>query len=217
MRRPIPLAHARIHRLRNSLESDSRSTLVASPRPDTSIPSLHVRASALMNGLWLQFTRREAHPVIQFVKYGLAGGAATVVDVLIFYTLSWKIFPALQADDHLVRLLRDGLGFDFPLEPVREALRGRRFILNSAIAFVFSNFTAYLLNMSWVFTPGRHRRHIEIILFYIVSVVSILSGIALGWAMITFIDLSTTASYLGKMIAAVLINYACRKYFVFKG
>lgn len=164
-----------------------------------------------------QFAQREAHPAIQFVKYSLAGGLATAVDVSIFFFLCWKVFPALQVDDLLVRLLHDVLHLDLSVPDVEEALRGRRFILNSAIAFMFSNLTAYIVNIFWVFEPGRHDRHVEVFLFYLVSITSVALGTALGWAMINFMGLSTSASYLGKMIAAVLMNYVCRKYLVFKG
>jgi putative flippase GtrA len=58
-----------------------------------------------MKRILKQFFQREAHPVVQFIKYGLAGGLATVVDVLVFYFLSWKVFPALTADDAVVKLL----------------------------------------------------------------------------------------------------------------
>jgi putative flippase GtrA len=170
-----------------------------------------------MRHLLKQFAQREAHPVVQFLKYSIAGGVATAVDVLIFYVLSWKVLPALQADDGLVRLLRDWCGLDLAILPVAEAVRARHFVINRVITYFFSNLTAYFINFYWVFTPGRHRRHVEVLLFYAVSLTSLAVGTTLGWAMIHFFGLSTTTSYLGNLVASLAINYVCRKYLVFKG
>ena len=170
-----------------------------------------------MRKILKQFTQRDAHPVIQFIKYGISGGVATAVDVLLFYFLAWKVLPALQESDPLVQLARSTLGVEFALTAVNETLRASRFILISGITFIFSNLTAYVLNIYWVFEPGRHNRHVEIILFYAVSITAIVIGTALGWGMINFLGMSTTASYLGKLFSAVMINYACRKFLIFKG
>lgn len=158
-----------------------------------------------------QFTQREAHPLVQFVKYGIAGGIATVVDMAIFYFLSWQVFQALNSDDIVVRLL------NLNVPAMDETLRSRNFVINSGIAFIFSNLTAYLINFHWVFHPGRHSRHVEVLLFYAVSLTSILVGGALGWGMIYYLHMSSTSSYLGKMVASLMINYVCRKYIIFKG
>jgi len=164
-----------------------------------------------MDRLVKQFLQREAHPAVQFVKYGIGGAVATVVDVMVFYACAWKIFPALGEGDFMVRF------FGIAVSAIPEAIRSRNFVIDSAIAFVFSNLTAYLINIAWVFEPGRHRRHIEIGLFYAVSIVSIATGTGLGWLMIRALGASTTASYIAKMVSAVMINYVCRKYIVFKG
>jgi putative flippase GtrA len=164
-----------------------------------------------MRNLLRQFLQRDAHPAIQFVKYGLAGGLATAVDILIFFLLAWLAFPALLEGEKLVQW--SGI----QVTPVAEALRLRNFVINSAIAFLFSNLTAYIANVLWVFEPGRHHRAVEIGLFYAVSLTSIVVGTALGGALIKWFGLSTTASYLAKMFASVMINYVCRKFIIFKG
>lgn len=164
-----------------------------------------------MKHILKQFTQREAHPFIQFIKYGIAGGAATLVDMVICFILAWKVFPALKEDELLVRL------FGMVVPALDETLRARNFIFCSAIAFIFSNLTAYMLNFHWVFHPGRHKRHVEISLFLIVSLVSIFIGTWLGQAMIRYWGLGGVLSYGGKLIAALMINFVCRKYIVFKG
>ena len=164
-----------------------------------------------MTNIVKQFMQREASPFIQFLKYAIAGGMATAVDMLVFYILSWKVLPALNHDDIVVRFLK------LKVHDVDIKTRSRRFIINSVIAFVFSNMTAYIINIFWVFEPGRYVWYVELGLFYLVSVVSVILGTALGWTMIRFMKLSTTFSYIGKMLAALLVNYVCRKYLIFNG
>ncbi len=150
-------------------------------------------------------------PLVQFIKYAIAGVAATAVDVFVFYAFSWKLVPALNDKDPVVKLFR------LPITHIEEAVRSRRFILNSAIAFVFSNLTAYLINIFWVFEAGRYAWYVELGLFYAVSGVSIFIGTFLGWLLIRTLRLSTTYSYITKGISALLINYVCRKFIIFKG
>ena len=165
----------------------------------------------MMNGLLEQFTSPQAGPLVQFIKYAIGGGVATAVDVFVFYLLSWKIAPALNDNDPIVRKFR------LPIVHIDEDKRSRRFILNSAIAFVFSNFTAYLINIFWVFEPGRYAWYVELGLFYVVSGLSLFIGTFLGWLLIRTFRLSTTYSYITKLISALLINYVCRKFVIFKG
>lgn len=164
-----------------------------------------------MKHILKQFLQREAHPFIQFIKYGIAGCIATAVDVLVFYTLSWKVIPALRPDDPVVQLL--GLS----VTAIDEVVRSQHYIINRAITFLFSNLTAYLVNVAWVFKPGRHKWWLEFTLFYVVSIVSFAIGTFVGWLIIRAFGLSTTVAYLANMIASLMINYVCRKYFVFKG
>jgi putative flippase GtrA len=164
-----------------------------------------------MRHILAQFTQREAHPTIQFIKYAMAGGVATATDMVVFFVLAFTIFPALTEAELLVRL------FAVEVPEIAQSIRERNFVINSVIAFAFANLVAYVINILWVFEPGRHKRHVEVILFYTVSTAAIFVGTFLGWAMIRFLGATTEASYLGKVIAAVMINFVCRKYIVFKG
>ncbi len=165
----------------------------------------------MLDSLIEQLGGNDTDGVAQFIKYAICGGLATVTDMAIFYLLSWRFFSALKTDDIAVRIFR------LKIKPVTEERRARNFIINTGIAFIFSNFVAYTLNALWVFEPGRHVWYIEMILFYAISLVSIAIGTALGWAMIKFMKLSTTSSYIGKLTASLLINFVCRKFIVFKG
>lgn len=158
-----------------------------------------------------QFFQRDANPYVQFVKYGICGGVATFVDILVFYTLAFNFIPALTNSDPIVTHLHLQVG------AIPEATRSNHFVIDTVLAFLFSNTTAYILNALWVFTPGRHQRHIEIALFYIVSIISIATGTFIGWVMIKYFGLSTSFSYVSKCVAALMINYVCRKFVIFKG
>lgn len=160
-----------------------------------------------------QFTQRDAHPVIQFVKYAIAGGIATAVDVAVFYFLSWRIFPALRPEDP-VALAFSRLGL--AVLPVVEAVRGRHYVINRCITFLFSNLAAYIVNIYWVFEPGRHAKWLEITLFYVVSLISYTIGVLVGWLIIKVGGFETTYAYLANVVASLAINYVCRKYIIFK-
>ena len=157
-----------------------------------------------------QFMRREASPVIQFVKYGIAGGIATGVHILSFYCLACLIFPALKADDIVIRIL------DISVMDISDMIRARNAMIDNAIAFILSNLVAYLLNIIWVFEPGRHHRAIEISLFFLVSGVSLAIGSGLMGALIKYLSLSTTSAFIAVVVSSTLINFILRKYLIFK-
>ncbi len=54
------------------------------------------RTQVFMDDILQQFLQRDADPVVQFIKYAIAGGSATGVDVLVFYLVAWKLIPALR-------------------------------------------------------------------------------------------------------------------------
>ena len=164
-----------------------------------------------MKKLLVQFTGREAHPLIQFVKYGICGVLATGVDMVLFFLLAWKVFPALGQDELLVRVL----GLELP--EISEQVRSRHFVLNRSLSFMVSCYVAYFTNFHWVFTPGRHSRRKEITLFYVIGIASYFLGTTLGWGLIAILGMTTTAAYLANIVASVMINYAGRKFIVFHG
>jgi putative flippase GtrA len=164
-----------------------------------------------MRNLLQQFLRREAHPLVQFIKYGMAGGLATAVDVSLTFLLSWKFLPALTSNDKLVLLT------GIAITPVAEAARPVNYFINCGLAFLVANFVAYVANVLWVFEPGRHSRRKEITLFYVVSGISFLVGTGLAAGLIKFMGLQTSYAKLVNMFVSVMINYAGRKYFIFKG
>ena len=56
----------------------------------------------LSDSYFEQFKGVEAGPLVQFLKYGISGGLATFVHIVIFHLVAWKIFPSLQEKDLFV-------------------------------------------------------------------------------------------------------------------
>lgn len=151
--------------------------------------------------------------VVQFVKYGVSGGVATAVHLLVFYFMAIAVFPALTPGDPFFKI--PGMaGF----APAGEHLfRLRNVVLSNSVAFVISNLSAYLLNVLFVFKAGRHHWALEIGLFYLVSGVSWFVGTLLQAWLIAHHGLSTTVATGAYMITSLMINYVLRKYVIFKG
>ena len=164
-----------------------------------------------MKNLLQQFLRRDSTPFMQFIKYAVGGVAATLVDILVFNISAIWLLPCLTPDDPVARAL--GLH----LLPVAGSVRSTRYVLDKVIAFLFSNWTAYAINIRWVFTPGRHSKAVEVALFYAVSITSFALGTGLGWVLIRGTGMDTTYAYGANLVASVAINYVARKYIVFKG
>ncbi|MDD3275854.1 MAG: GtrA family protein [Kiritimatiellales bacterium] len=160
------------------------------------------------------FLSEKDNHLVQFIKYGMCGGAATVVDMTVFFLFAWLVFPALTESDPFTKLL-GALNFD--VRTVSESIRLRNYWIDKGICFLFSNFTAYILNVLFVFKAGKHKRHHELMLFYAVSLVSFFIGTFVGAWLIKGFGLDTTYSYIAAMISALLINYAGRKFFIFHG
>jgi putative flippase GtrA len=85
----------------------------------------------------------------------------------------------------------------------------------NGLAFVISNLVAYLINIYWVFVPGRYPWVIEILLFYLVSGFAIVIGTGLMVFLIRRFGMLTTYAFGANIFAAIMINYAMRKFFIF--
>lgn len=163
-----------------------------------------------MSSLVRQFLGREAHPGIQFVKYALAGGLATAVDIFTVFILAWRVFPALLAGEFLVRL------FHIDVAALNNSVRARNYVLCKIFAFFVSNTAAYLIDRIWVFHPGRHSRNREFALFFMVSFLSLILGTALAWALINAFGMSMATAYASNAAVSLSVNFAGRKFFVFQ-
>ncbi|BDD89052.1 GtrA family protein [Desulfofustis limnaeus] len=153
----------------------------------------------------------EHENLIQFIKYALAGGLATVTHILVFHLVAWRLFPALQPNDHAVRLLR------LQVREINDFHRARNSMISNAVAFVIANLVAYVTNILWVFERGRHSFLVEVSLFYLVSGLSVAIGTAFMGVLIRRLGMLTTYAFAANIVSAILINYAMRKFFIFQG
>jgi len=149
--------------------------------------------------------------LLQFIKYSVSGAVATAVHIAIFHLVAWKVFFALQPRDWLVRLL--GL----PIAELDDATRSRNSMLSNGAAFLVSNLVAYLINIYWVFVPGRHHWVVEVGLFYLVSGAAIFIGTWIMGLLIRRFGMLTTYAFGANLLAALMINYAMRKFIIFNG
>lgn len=149
--------------------------------------------------------------VIQFIKYALAGGVATVTHIVIFHLVGWKLFPCLQDKDHAVKALK------LTIRKVNDATRARNSMIGNFIAFMVANMVAYLANIYFVFHGGKYPVIIEILLFYAVSGVSAFLGTMLMGVLIRRFGLLTTYAFVANIFTAVMFNYVMRKFFIFYG
>lgn len=144
------------------------------------------------------FHSRQAPAAIQFLKYGICGVGALLVHTAIYYALIYLIWPEYN-DDSLDRWILAKSTF-----------------APTAIAFVFSNAFVYWLNMKWVFTPGRHSPVREFFLFTVVNLPGALCGTLAQAGLVYFYHWPKWAALAGFILPNVLINFICRKFFIFQ-
>ena len=166
----------------------------------------------MMKAFLRQFKGRDGHtPLVQFIKYGIGGCLATTVHIGLFYLMALKFLPALSSNDVIAGLLH------LSVPEVSNALRARNSMIDNTAAFLFSNLTAYLINIYWVFEPGRHHPVLEFLYFYLVSGISVVIGSSLMGYLIHSYGITTTHAFLVNVVVSLLINYVVRKNLVFKG
>ena len=158
-----------------------------------------------------QFRGRNHGPAVQFVKYGISGGVATVVHITLFSLMAWLVVPALSERELVVKL------FHVTAPNLSDVVRARNAAIDNFVAFLFSNLTAYILNVLWVFHRGRHHWAIEIGLFYAVSGLSMLIGTTIQTWLIVHFGLTTTTAFGANLVSSLLINFVLRKFVIFKG
>jgi len=164
-----------------------------------------------MQELLRQFTGRQHGPLVQFIKYAVAGGIATIVHIAVFYCLALWGFPALGQNDVVAGLLH------LHVTPVSDTIRARNSVIDNGITFLFSNMVAYLINILWVFESGRHNRVLEIAFFYMVSGISMVIGTLLMGFLIKQFGVMTTVAFGANALVSLMINYILRKKIIFKG
>ena len=147
----------------------------------------------------------DAHPLLQFVKYGVCGVGALIVHMTVVYILGTTVFP-------------------FGEEVKDYNLKQTNTMINNSLGFLVSCAFAYLTNIKFVFKSGRHGRMNEIYLFFAISAVSFFAGLAavpLIFSLIVkhFPEFEKYAQHfanLGFAVTSALVNFVCRKFIIFK-
>lgn len=157
------------------------------------------------------FLRHKDNPCTQFVKYALCGVTSVLVDTVTFYLLAWLVFPCMRASDPIARFI-EYLGFD--VRDATEQELARNYLVIKAICFIVSNSVVYVLNVLFVFHTGRHRRSVEVALFFGASMFQFFFIwvarllIKHGW--------EVTYSNICMLLVGLAVNYVIRKFIVFK-
>ena len=141
---------------------------------------------------------RDVHPVIQFFKYAVSGVMSLIAYTIIFVALSAWVLPALDSNA--------------PDPDVRAS----HTLVNSIVAGLLSNTVAYLLNVIWVFTSGRHSRLAEYLLFTVVNLPGTLGGASVQYWLIHSFHWPSWAALIAFVLPNVIINYSLRKLFIFR-
>ena len=141
--------------------------------------------------------------LIQFGVYGMCGALATVVFIGTVIILSKTLIPAYEG------MMVNG-------QPITDGLRATNLLINNCIAFFITNIVAYVTNIMFVFKPGRHHPVMEFLFFTLVSGISFgISQIAGPWLIHEF-GVPTNVAILTNLVTSILLNFAGRKFFVFK-
>jgi len=147
----------------------------------------------------------DAHPLLQFVKYGVCGVGAFVVHIIVVNILGATAFP-----------------FSDEIKDIE--LREKNTMINNSFGFLVSCGFAYWTNVTFVFKPGRHSRHKEVSLFFAISAVSFFAGLATVPFIFSMIvkylpGLEKYAQHiatLGFAFTSALVNFVCRKFIIFQ-
>ena len=146
----------------------------------------------------------DAHPLLQFVKYGVCGVGAFIVHFVVVNILGATVFP-----------------FD---EEIADGVRKTNTMINNSFGFLVSCAFAYWTNIKFVFKSGRHGRKKEITLFFVISAFSFFAGLAtvpviFDMILEHFSQIGKYAQHIATLSFAVtsaLVNFVCRKFIIFK-
>ena len=157
------------------------------------------------------FLKNKDSVVGQIVKYVMCGGLAVAVDFTVFYLLAIFAFPCMRESDPVARILA---GAGWSIQEVSAAELKRNFWIIKGFCFVASNAVVYTLNSLFVFKSGRHKKSMEILLFFGSSLFQFFF-IWLGGILILVCKWEVTYSNIAMLIVSLLVNFVVRKKVVF--
>jgi putative flippase GtrA len=146
----------------------------------------------------------------QFVKYGVIGVLATLVQTGVFYFLAATCLKCLAADDFAVRFL--GL----EAAEISDSLRAWRFAAATAIGFAVANVFCWLMNRKFVFKPGKFRWYAEFGMFFAAASFATLIALGISSLLICWVGLMTSLAVAVEVTVSFMVNFFARKFFIFK-
>jgi putative flippase GtrA len=161
----------------------------------------------LKNDLKTILTRvrnRDVPPFVQFMVYATCGVIATVIHQGLVAVLSFTAFPALKG------MVVDGVA-------LTEEVRKHNLLLNNILAFPFGAVAAYFTNILFVFTPGRHSKLKEMALFFGVAACGFFPGLWVIDFLVGRYQVPSSVAQLAFVFTSFMVNYAMRKFVIFKG
>ena len=151
-----------------------------------------------ISSLLRALSSREVHPALQFIKYAICGAAALTVHLTVATASAKWLIPGLESNCP------------------NDNQRAMASLGNNGIAFLFSNALVYWLNTKWVFTQGRHNLAKEFLLFSAVNLPGAVCGGLVQYWLTRVLGWPTWAATFGFVLPNVLVNFLCRKFFIFK-
>jgi len=145
----------------------------------------------------------DAHPLLQFIKYGVCGVGAFVVHIIVVNILGATAFPFS--------------------DEIADEVRKKNTMINNSFGFLISCAFAYWTNINFVFKSGRHGRKKEVSLFFAISAVSFFAGLAtvpfiFDMILKSFPAIGQYAQHIatiGFAVTSALVNFVCRKFIIF--
>jgi putative flippase GtrA len=174
------------------------------PVPDSSAPGILLQIADVWRFVrthrpiesYRYLISKEAPFIVQFAKYGCCGLLAFLVHNGTAWWLSRTIFPAFHG--------------------LEQQVLARNQIYANLVALGISNVVAYVTNVLWVFTSGRHNRLVEFGLFTLVNAISGLAGIFAGPFLRQHLPIGWVAAQAALVVTSAIINFVCRKFLVFQ-
>ena len=159
-----------------------------------------------------QFFGHESANLFQFIKYGISGCIATSTHILVFHLAAWKLFSALQADDWFVRIL------NLPIQELDVTTRSRNSMKGNGVGFLIYQISSLILLIFTGFLfPAVIIGSWKLACSIWSQVLAIVIGTGLMGFLIRRFGMLTTYAFGANIFAALMINYAMRKFFIFNG
>lgn len=147
---------------------------------------------------------RNVPALIQFSVYAMCGLMATVVHNGLVVWLSLTLLPA---------------GKDMVVDGVllAESVRKTNLLINNTISFPIGCIVAYFTNILFVFTPGKHSRIKELLLFFGVAACGFFPGLWVIDFLVGRYNVPSIFAQCAFVITSFLVNFFMRKFVIFKG